>query len=107
MGSRHAQISGTGANRTYTPTNNYDGPDSFTFAVDDGSLTSAVATVSITVLPVADVAAFKSGPTNVAPAQNFNYTITVTNLGPSTASNVVVADGLPANLTFVSASGGE
>jgi uncharacterized repeat protein (TIGR01451 family) len=102
----HGTLSGTGANRTYTPTNNHDGPDSFTFAVNDGSRTSAVATVSITVLPVADVAVFKSGPTNVAPAQNFNYSIAVTNLGPSGASNVVVADSLPANLTFISASGG-
>jgi VCBS repeat-containing protein len=47
-------LSGTGANLTYTPTNNYFGPDSFTFTVNDGSLTSAVATVNITVLPVND-----------------------------------------------------
>ena len=34
------------------------------------------------------------------------YTITVTNLGPSTASNVAVTDTLPTNVVFVSASSG-
>jgi uncharacterized repeat protein (TIGR01451 family) len=34
-----------------------------------------------------------------------NYTITATNAGPSTASNVVVVDQLPAGSTFQSASG--
>jgi VCBS repeat-containing protein len=50
-------LSGTGANLTYTPTNNYFGPDGFTFTVNDGSLTSTVATVSIMVLPVNDAPA--------------------------------------------------
>jgi hypothetical protein len=39
-------------NLTYVGATNYFGPDSFTFSVNDGSLTSAVAIVSITVLPV-------------------------------------------------------
>ena len=34
-----------------------------------------------------------------------NYTITATNMGPSTASNVVIKDNLPAGVTFQSASG--
>ena len=35
---------------------------------------------------------------------NFTYTITVTNAGPQTASNVVVTDVLPLGLSFVSAT---
>src|SRR5207244_9896935 len=38
---------------TYTPVTNYNGPDSFSFTVSDGSL-PATATVSIAVTPVND-----------------------------------------------------
>jgi uncharacterized repeat protein (TIGR01451 family) len=58
------------------------------------------------VTPIADVAVFKTGPGGVTPGQSFDYTITVTNLGPVAAANVVVIDRLPTNLVFVSASGG-
>ncbi len=39
---------------TYTPVGNYNGSDSFTFKVNDGTVDSAVATVSITVAAVND-----------------------------------------------------
>ncbi len=39
---------------TYTPSLNYTGSDTFTYAATDGSITSAVATVTITVQPVND-----------------------------------------------------
>jgi large repetitive protein len=42
---------------TYTPDANYAGPDSFTYTVSDATSTSAPATVSITVEPVADAPA--------------------------------------------------
>ena len=45
----HGALTGTPPNVTYTPTNDYTGPDSFMFMVNDGSLDSAVATVSISV----------------------------------------------------------
>ena len=48
---------------TYTPTANYNGSDSFTFTVSDGSATSSAATVSITVNAVNDA------PTAVAQSQ--------------------------------------
>ncbi len=51
----HGTLSGSGANVTYTPDTNYNGPDSFTFKVNDGTTDSNVATVSITVLPVNDI----------------------------------------------------
>jgi Bacterial Ig domain len=50
----HGTLTGTGANRTYTPAANYYGPDSFTFKVNDGTVDSNVATVSLTVTPVND-----------------------------------------------------
>ncbi|HEX8408287.1 MAG TPA: IPTL-CTERM sorting domain-containing protein [Thermoanaerobaculia bacterium] len=42
--------------------------------------------------------------TTAAPGTNVTYTITVSNSGPSTATNVVVNDTLPAGLQFVSAT---
>ena len=42
-------LSGSGPGRTYTPSANLSGADSFTYKVSDGELESAVATVSITV----------------------------------------------------------
>ncbi len=54
-GPSHGTISGgTGATRTYTPTANYNGPDSFTFRAYDGTAYSNTATVSITVTAVND-----------------------------------------------------
>ena len=50
----HGVLSGSGAERTYTPVANYNGPDSFTFRASDGALDSNVATVSLTVTPVND-----------------------------------------------------
>jgi hypothetical protein len=42
-------LSGTAPNLTYTPSGNTSGTDSFTFVVNDGVLTSAPATVSVSV----------------------------------------------------------
>jgi uncharacterized repeat protein (TIGR01451 family) len=54
-----------------------------------------------------DLAASQSLATNsLQPGQNLIYTLTVTNLGPQFAANVVFTDTVPANATFVSASPG-
>ena len=53
----------------------------------------------------ADLTITKTTPTTSIPAGgNVTYTITVGNAGPSTATNVVVNDTLPAGLQFVSAT---
>ncbi|MBC7933617.1 MAG: tandem-95 repeat protein [Rubrivivax sp.] len=53
-GPAHGTLTGSAPNLTYTPAANYDGADSFTFTASDGTNTSNVATVSITVLAVND-----------------------------------------------------
>jgi large repetitive protein len=58
--------------------------------------------VNTTVNAQADVAIVKNGPPAAAAGSNIGYTITVSNNGPSTASNVSWTDTLPANTTFVS-----
>lgn len=50
----HGDLSGTAPVLTYQPDTNYFGPDSFTFNVNDGSLTSAVATISLKLTNVND-----------------------------------------------------
>ncbi len=46
---------------TYTPEANWSGEDRFTYQVSDGKLSSHIATVKLTVVPVADVPALQLG----------------------------------------------
>ena len=50
----HGVLSGTDANRTYTPVADFFGTDTFTFRVSSSSGTSNLGTVTITVTPVND-----------------------------------------------------
>jgi hypothetical protein len=50
----HGTLTGTPPNLTYTPALNYNGPDNFTFKVNDGQADSSAATVSIAVNAVND-----------------------------------------------------
>ncbi len=50
----HGTLSGTEPNIVYTPAKNYNGPDSFTYKVNDGGADSTHATVSIMVTPADD-----------------------------------------------------
>ena len=53
----HGTVTLDGSQATYTPAANYHGPDSFTFTVSDGTVTSPAATVSISVTAVNDAPA--------------------------------------------------
>lgn len=53
-GPSHGQLSGTPPEVAYTPTPNYNGPDSLTFVVNDGKVDSEPATLSIAVTPTND-----------------------------------------------------
>lgn len=50
----HGSLSGSGPNLTYTPNANFNGQDSFLFIVNDGTVDSAAATVSINLKAVND-----------------------------------------------------
>lgn len=63
-------------------------------------------TVETAITQSADVSVVKTAPATVEASNNLTYTITVTNDGPSDASNVVLTDTLPAGTTFVSSSCG-
>ena len=57
-GPSHGHLTGTAPGLTYAPEADFNGADSFTFAVNDGTGDSNVATVSITVAPVNDSPVF-------------------------------------------------
>jgi type VI protein secretion system component Hcp len=94
-GPAHGTLSGSGANLTYTPVANYNGPDSFTYVANDGAADSAAASISLTVQAVNDAPAFTS-PAIFAVAEN-NTTI-----GTVTATDI---EGNP--LTFAIAGGAD
>jgi uncharacterized repeat protein (TIGR01451 family)/fimbrial isopeptide formation D2 family protein len=48
--------------------------------------------------PGADLAITKTGPATYVPGSPLTYTLVVTNLGPSTSTNALVSDTLPADL---------
>ena len=57
----HGTLTGTMPNLTYTPAANYNGADSFTFKVNDGSVDSNIATVSLTIIAVNDAPVAQAG----------------------------------------------
>ena len=72
----HGNLSGSGQTRTYTPSANYYGSDSFTFKVNDGTVDSDPATVSIIVNPVND--APTANPQSVSTNEDQSKGITLT-----------------------------
>ncbi|MBU2260268.1 DUF11 domain-containing protein, partial [Patescibacteria group bacterium] len=50
--------------------------------------------------PFADLSVSKSGPASANHSSQISYTLTALNAGPYTATNVVIADTIPANLSF-------
>ncbi|MGP4058383.1 Ig-like domain-containing protein [Mycobacterium sp. 4D054] len=77
---------------TYTPNTNYNGIDTFTYTVNDGTTTSSFATVSITISPV----------NNAPAAVNDSYTTAEdTPLGGNVLTNDVDADGNALTATMV------
>ncbi len=110
----HGSLSGTAPNLTYTPDPNYNGADGFTFTASDASLTSAAATVSITVNAVNDapVADAQSVSTSESTAVAITLTgsdadgdaLTFAVVGGSGPTNGVLSGTAP-NLTYTPNAG--
>src|SRR5207247_1577671 len=72
---------------TYTPAANYNGPDSFTYKANDGTVDSNVATVTITVAAANDAPSFTKGADKTvledAAAQTVSAWATAISAGPA------------------------
>ena len=55
-------------------------------------------------VPQADLSVTKTGPSVVTQGNVITYSLTATNAGPGTATNVTIADPVPAGLTFLPSS---
>ncbi len=110
---RNGRLTGTAPNLTYTPNNNYTGPDTFTFTVNDGALTSPAAIVSIGVGGVfnqAPLALFQSVSTE--PGTPAAFTLQGIDPDGDTLTFTVVRQpsngritGTPPNLTYTPNNG--
>lgn len=93
-------------NGTTTITNHASATDDGTHGADPTPANNT-GTDTDTVISAPDLTVSKSdGVTNAAPGDTLTYTLTVTNLGNQSAINALLADTIPANTTFISASAG-
>ena len=92
-GPTHGTLAGSGATLTYTPAANYNGPDSFTFRTNDGSLNSDPATVTIGVAAINDppVAANDGFATNEDTALTGNVLANDTDIDSPSLTAVLVS----------------
>jgi uncharacterized protein (TIGR03382 family) len=106
----HGTLAGTPPDLTYLPFPDYNGPDAFTFRANDGTLDSAVATISITVLPVNDAPVAQGATLTIAEDGTLPITLAATDVdgGPLTFAIVTgpahgELRGTPPDLTYVPA----
>jgi VCBS repeat-containing protein len=91
----HGSLSGTAPNLTYEPVGNYNGQDSFTFYVLEGSLVSGNATVAIDVIPVNDAPVAEDDSYSVNSGSVLNVNIAT---GVLANDNDIDEDSLTADL---------
>lgn len=72
------RMDATSATVAYSPAANYNGADSFTFAVSDGAQTSSAATVSIDIKPINDTPVANSQSLTVNTGQMTQITLSAT-----------------------------
>ena len=92
----HGTLSGTAPNLIYTPDANWFGMDSFTFSVNDGTLTSSVATVTI------DVTSVNDAPVAVEDAYSTSFETALTVDAPGVLANDTDVEQDPLTAVLVS-----
>ena len=75
-------------------------PPNGVVSVSPGPICSTVLFKNRQQITGSDLSVVKTGPSTVARGNTITYTLTATNDGPDTATNVVVEDPIPSGLTF-------
>jgi hypothetical protein len=101
-------LSGAAPNLTYMPNPNYNGNDDFTFTVSDGTLTSEIGTVTITINPVNDLPVLVTPilDVQVSETEDVDFTIAGNFDDPDNDGLTFSAIGLPASLAPIHPASG-
>ncbi|HEX7314832.1 MAG TPA: Ig-like domain-containing protein [Pyrinomonadaceae bacterium] len=94
----HGTLSGAAPNLVYTPASNYNGPDGFTFRVNDGAVNSSTATVSINVAAINDPPA--GNPQSVTTKEDTAAAFTLTGSDPDGDTVIYQVVSAPAHGTL-------
>ncbi len=103
----HGTLSGSAPDLTYTPAQDYNGSDSFTFRANDGALDSNTATVAITVTAVNDAPILAAiGGKAVDEEAVLSFTVAASDPADGPADGLTcTAAGLPEGATFEPGTG--
>ncbi|WP_169726061.1 Ig-like domain-containing protein [Aestuariibacter salexigens] len=100
----NGQVNIAGNVATYTPTSDFNGPDSFTFTATDGLLTSNEATIELTVAPVNDAPVISGTPATLAASgASYSFTPTVSDVDSDTFTFTI--DSAPGWASFNATTG--
>jgi len=105
-GPTHGALSGVTPSLTYTPATNYNGSDSFTFKVNDGTADSNVATVTVTVTAVNDVPVAQNGTASVFSGGSVTGTLVAGDVDSPSLSYALVANGTKGSAIVNASTGG-
>ncbi|NTW95804.1 MAG: tandem-95 repeat protein [Erysipelotrichaceae bacterium] len=100
----HGTLVGTGPDLTYVPNPNYNGPDSFTFKVDDGTVDSNIATIEITVTSVNDAPVADGQSLSTAEDTGLDLTLTGSDVEDDPLSFIVLVGPSHGTLTGTGAN---
>jgi VCBS repeat-containing protein len=102
----HGTLSGTAPNVTYTPAANYNGTDSFTFKVNDGTTDSTVATVSLNITAVNDAPVATNSALTVGAGQSVGGTLVASDVDGNSLTYRITMQPAKGTLTSFNASTG-
>lgn len=91
---------------SYVPTTNQNGADSFTFKVNDGTIDSSTATVTVTITAVNDTSTVTAGSFTTNEDTTYTGTLTGSDVDGNTLTYSVVTNGTKGTATITNATTG-